>query len=225
MAGNSVTLKKSGERRCSSRDRARLPLVLAPVVRVLGGPAGLIVPLLAAVSSPSFPEIFSKCPRITEVPRCSTSKYGKLWYGSTVKDSGAAAAVSGSAAAIRPAANLFDMLSSFCVGLMGIQPPACQASAHAIPATTSPRNDSSTACSQIGAPARSGRLAATGTKPSARTAYHGSCARIMVAAARSMVTTVAASKKVAPAWGFLPVIICTSRNAPDAAATAKPYKP
>jgi len=51
-----------------------------------------------------------------------------------VKDSGAATAVSGSAAAIRPAANLFDMLSSFSVGLMGIQPPACQASAHAIPA-------------------------------------------------------------------------------------------
>src|SRR5882724_103908 len=110
-------------------------------------------------------------------------------------------------------------------GVDGIQPPACQASAQAIAATTSPRNDSSTACSQTGAPARSGRLAATGTNASARTAYHGSCARIMVAAARSMVTTVAASIKVAPPWIFLPMIICTSRNAPDPAATAKPYKP
>src|SRR6266850_2517328 len=114
MAGNSATLKKSGERRCSSRDRGRLPLSLSPVVRVLVGTVSSIVPLLAAVSSTSFLEIFSKCPRITEVPRCTASKYGKLWYGSTVKDSGAAAAVSGSAAAIRPAANLFDMLSSFC---------------------------------------------------------------------------------------------------------------
>src|SRR6267142_3405965 len=114
MAGNSATLKKSGERRCSSRDRGRLPLSLSPVVSVAVGTASSIAPLLAAVSSTSFPEIFSKCPRITEVPRCTASKYGKLWYGSTVKDSGAAAAVSGSAAAIRPAANLFDMLSSFC---------------------------------------------------------------------------------------------------------------
>src|SRR6267154_1337910 len=119
MAGNSATLKKSGERRCSSRERGRLPLSLSPVVRVPVGTASSIAPLFAAVSSTSFPEIFSKWPRITEVPRCTTSKYGKLWYGSTVKDSGAATAVSGSAAAIRPAANLFDMLSSFSVGLMG----------------------------------------------------------------------------------------------------------
>src|SRR5712671_1601354 len=98
MVGNSATLKKSGERRCSSRERGRLPLSLSPVVRVAVGTASSIVPLFAAVSSTSFPEIFSKCPRITEVPRCTTSKYGKLWYGSTVKDSGAATAVSGSAA-------------------------------------------------------------------------------------------------------------------------------
>jgi len=78
MVGNSVTLKKSGERRCSSRERGRLPLSLSPVVRVPVGTASSIAPLFAAVSSTSFPEIFSKCPRITAVPRCTASKYGKL---------------------------------------------------------------------------------------------------------------------------------------------------
>src|SRR5256885_116661 len=113
MVGNSATLKKSGERKCSSRERGRLPLSLSPVVRVAVGTRSSIVPVLAAVSSTSFPEIFSKRPRITEVPRCTVSKYGKLWYASMVKDSGAAAAANGSAAASRPVENLLDMLSSF----------------------------------------------------------------------------------------------------------------
>src|SRR5258708_3595217 len=142
MVGNSATLKKSGERRCSSRERGRLPLSLSPVLNVAVGTDSSIAPVLAAVSSVIFPEIFSKCPRITDVFRWTTSKYGKLWYGSTVKDSGAAAAANGSAAAIRPAVRFSDMsflLDEFmCKELVFNQPPACHASAQAIAATTSP---------------------------------------------------------------------------------------
>ena len=43
--------------------------------------------------------VLSKRVRMTEVPRWVTSANGKVWYGSMVYDSGAAAAASGSVAA------------------------------------------------------------------------------------------------------------------------------
>ena len=75
MVGNSATLKKSGERRCSSRERGRLPLSLSPVeieavCTVMSRDA-----VLAARSIVNLPESLSNLPRILDMPfKCPTSK-------------------------------------------------------------------------------------------------------------------------------------------------------
>ena len=81
--GNSAALKKSAARKCSSRERARVPLSLSPVLIDAASIASSMEPDFATRSSITLPVVLSKRPYIVDTGR-SIEKLGYEWYESTV---------------------------------------------------------------------------------------------------------------------------------------------
>src|SRR3569623_296089 len=76
-SGNSTTLRKSGERRCSSR-------LSKPVFTEAASIATSTEPVPMSRSLTSLPVVLPKRPCMVEKPRWSMVKLGKVWSGSTV---------------------------------------------------------------------------------------------------------------------------------------------